>query len=143
MGDYVTQADLEGQISESQLIQLTDDAKLGIVDVDILTRVIDASEAEVNGYLAPRYGVPVGSPVPVLVKKWSLDIAIYNLYRRRQRMPADVRTAYEDTIKALGQVAKGVMTLGVDPPPEESSVSNQSEVLENESDWSRDNLKDF
>lgn len=140
---YLTQSDLIEQISEAQLTQLTDDTKLGIVDVDTVTRVITAAEAEVNGYLATRYSVPVGVPVPDLVKKWALDIAVYNLYRRRQRMPADVRTAYEDTIKALTQVAKGTITLGVDPAPAESSEAQEGEVFGPERILDREKLTTF
>lgn len=140
---YITQADLVEQISDSQLIQLTDDAKLGTVDTDTVARAITAAEAEVNGYLATRYTVPVAAPVPDLIKKWALDIAVYNLYRRRQRMPGDVRTAYEDTIKALTQVAKGTITLGVDPAPAESSDAKEGEVFGPDRVFDRDKLGSF
>lgn len=139
---YITQSDLTEQLSDSQLIQLTDDEKLGEINTDRVSRALASAEGEINGFLATRYAVPVASP-PDLIKGWAVALTVYHLWRRRQRVPEDVRKAYEDVIARLRDVAAGKLTLGIDPPPAESSLSNQSEVLSNESNWSRDKLKDF
>lgn len=140
---YIVQNDLLSQVSNAQLIQLTDDAKTGSVDATKVTQAITEAEAEVNGYVATRYAVPVAAPVPDLVKKLSVDIAIYNLYRRRQRIPENVTKSYDDAVAKLKDIAKGLITLGIDPPPAESSKATKGEVFGPERVFDRDKLKSF
>ena len=140
---YIVQSDLLGQISNAQLIQLTDDAKTGAVDTTKITQAIDGAESEVDGYVATKYTVPVAAPVPQLVKELSIDIAIYRLYRRRQRIPDDVKKAYDDAIARLKDIAKGLLTLGIDPPPGESSKAAQGEVSGPDRVFDRDKMGSF
>ena len=140
---YIVQADLLAQLSNAQLIQLTDDAKTGSVDTDKVDKAIADAEAEVNGYVATKHSVPLASPIPDLIKKLAIDITIYNLYRRRQRTPEDVRTAYEDAVKKLEGIARGLITLGVDPQPAESSKATQGETSGPARVFDRDKLGSF
>ncbi len=140
---YILQADLLGQISNAQLIQLTDDAQSGTVDAAKVTQAIAEAEAEVNGYVATKHSVPLAAPIPDLVKQLSVDIAIYRLYHRRQRVPDDVRKSYEDAVAKLKDIAKGVLTLGIDPPPAESSKATSGEVFGPERVFDRDKLGGF
>jgi len=140
---YIVQADLSEKVSTAELIQLTDDAKLGVVDTTVVAKLIASAEAEIDGYLATRYAVPLAAPVPTLVKKWAVDLTVYNLYLRRRRVTEDAQRAYDDAIKQLRDTAKGLLTLGLDPPPARSALSSQGAVLSNESAWSRDKLDDF
>jgi phage gp36-like protein len=126
---YILQADLTEQLSESQLIQLTDDDRLGIVNGDRVTRAITSAESEINGFLGSLYTVPLAAPIPDLVQKWAVTIAVYLLYRRRQRVPDDVRQAYEDAIARLKDVVAGRLTLGIETDPLPSTQGNQGEVF--------------
>lgn len=115
---YNTEATLLEQVSAAQLIQLTDDAQLGIVNSTTLGLAIAGADAEVDSFLRTGgYVLPLAVPVPILIVKWARDITIYNLYRRRQRLPEAVRQAYEDTIAALTQVARGTRKLEVTSVP--------------------------
>lgn len=140
---YIVQADLLEQISNAQLIQLTDDLKTGAVDTDKVTRAITSGDAEIDGYVATRHSVPLAAPVPNLIKSLAVTIAIYNLYRRRQRAPEDVRTAYEDAVKKLEGIARGLITLGIDPPPAESSKATKGAVSGPARIFDRDKLGNF
>lgn len=115
---YCAQADIEEQLSQAELIQLTDDTGTGSVDATAVARAIADADDEINSYLQERYTVPL-APVPGLVRKLSVDLAIYNLYSRRDiGMP--VRTQrYEADVKLLKSLAKGEASLGVEPPPAE------------------------
>src|SRR5262245_61353943 len=137
---YITISDIEGQLSTAQLVQLTDDAKSGEVDTDKITKAIDDADAEVNGYVGRRYTVPVQPPVPDLLQKLSTDIAVWNLYRRRQRAPENVRQAYEDAIATLKMIAEGDMVLPIPTPP---SGLTGGEVFGPERVFTRDKLKGF
>lgn len=112
---YCTQSDLLEQISESKLIQLTDDADIGSIDADVITRAIADADAEIDGYAAVRYDVPF-SPVPVSIRKRSVDITIYNLYARRSGAPEDRRIRYNDAIRFLKDLSKGIVAIGSDGP---------------------------
>jgi phage gp36-like protein len=140
---YITQSDLTEQLSNTELIQITDDQRLGIVDPSVINKAIVSAESEVNGYLATRYAVPVAAPVPDLVKKLSLDITIYNLYRRRKRISEDVRTAHEDALKKLEQIAKGMITLGINPLPAASTQGSSGEVFGPDRVFDLDKLGNF
>ena len=114
---YCTQDDILDLIDERQLIQLTDDTHAGVVDSAVVTRMVEDADAEIDGYLAKRFAVPV-DPVPGALRKVSVDIAIYNLFSRRN-IDDEVRTRrYDQALKKLEQVAAGKMTLGIQPPPD-------------------------
>ncbi len=116
---YITQSDIVDQLSESELIQLTDDSGAGQVDSNVVARAIADADDEVNSHLQERYTVPL-SPVPGLVRKLSVDVAIYNLYSRRD-LDAPVRTKrYEDARRLLKALARGESSLGVEAPPAET-----------------------
>lgn len=118
---YILQADLTEGLSESQILQLTDDEKTGANVANRVSLAITSAEGLVNGYLGARYVVPIAGPIPDIVQKWAVDIAKYFLYQRR-RVPEDVRQSYEDAISALRDVSAGKMTLGVEPAPTGSTL---------------------
>jgi phage gp36-like protein len=131
---YCTKTDLLYKVDEDILIQLTDDDDTGSVDDAIVSEAIAEADAVINGYCGTKYDVPF-SDVPVIVKKWSGDIAIYNLYCRRRGVPEDVITRYSAAIDALKDVSKGLVTLGVlDPGVDtddgpEASTSNDDRMF--------------
>jgi phage gp36-like protein len=112
---YSTQADELKQISEAELIQLTDDAGAGVINDEIDVKAGSDADEEIDSYLRKRYSLPL-DPIPSRLNKLSVDIRIYNLYGRRQRTPEDVRTRYKDAISFLKDVADGKASLGEDTP---------------------------
>jgi phage gp36-like protein len=112
---YCTQSDLLELISEDDLIQLTDDAGMGIVDSSVVDRAISDADAEIDSYCGTKYDVPF-SPVPVMVRKLSVDISIYNLFARRRGAPEDRKERYNNAIRFLKDVSKGLGSLGADAP---------------------------
>jgi len=139
---YIVEADLLNRISEDQLIQLSDDAGAGSTDSAVITRAITEADAEINGYVATKHSVPLASPTD-LIKKLSTDITIHNLFGRRQREPEDVRQRYDDAVKVLKSIAKGIVTLGVDPAPPESSRATRGETFGPARIFDRDKLGSF
>lgn len=144
---YITRVDLLTQLTELQLVQLTDDEKNGVANDGRVDKAITDAEAECNGYFATKYKVPiedtVGSPLPQLVKKLATDVAVWNLWRRRQRVPDDVSKAYDVARETLQQIAKGLVTLGVDIPPADSHQASAGETFGPERVFDRDGLKSF
>ncbi|MFH2098177.1 MAG: DUF1320 domain-containing protein [Pseudomonadota bacterium] len=114
---YCTQTDIEEQLTPDGLAQLSDDADLGEADASVMARAIEDADARIDSYCVNRYSVPF-SPVPVLVRKISVDLAIYDLMSRRfNEVPEERRRRFTDAISFLKDVGAGKATLGADATP--------------------------
>ena len=140
---YCTQADIELAISDDVLTQLTDDDNAGSADAEVVAQAIATADAEIDGYCAAKYAVPFAT-VPAIVKALSIEIAVYYLYKRRT-VPEIIEKAYDKAIARLKDIAKGLLTLGVDPPPAASTTADSAECNKTASDriFTRDTLKGF
>lgn len=111
---YCTLDDLKEQLSETDLISLTDDEDAGQIDTSVTDRAIADADAEIDGYCRKRYALPF-DPVANLIRKLSVDIALYNLYCRPGRvLPDERKDRYENAIKTLEYIADGTIQLGTD-----------------------------
>jgi len=119
---YSTQTDIEEQVSQAELIELTDDTGAGTVDTSAAARAIADADAEIDGYCGTRYTVPF-SPVPAMIRKLSVDIAVYNLFSRRStlKMPEERQKRYDNAVRFLRDVSRGLISLGADAPAEPDS----------------------
>jgi phage gp36-like protein len=126
---YCTQDDLLEQISEAELIELTDDAGSGEVDADVVTRAIADADATIDAHCQGRYSVPL-SPVPAMIRAVSVDMAIYNLLsRKNEEVPKSRDDRNRNAIRFLERVADGKIQLGASTPAQantEHSVSIDS-----------------
>ncbi len=116
---YCTKTDLLGQIPEETLIQLTDDTGSGSEDDAAIAGAISDADAEIEAYCGENYTLPF-DPVPVIIRKVSVDISIYNLYARRQGAPDDRAKRYDNAVKLLRDIAAGRVSLGASAPTETS-----------------------
>jgi len=141
---YCTLDDIKKLLPEDSLIQLTDDEGTGAIDEDIINEVIAQADSEIDGYCGVRYSVPF-SPVPAVIKKFSVDIAVYNLYSRRQEEIPETRSErYKNAIKFLEMLAKDTISLGIEPEPTATSNSYaETNKTTNDRIFTRDKLKGF
>jgi phage gp36-like protein len=105
---YTTQADIVDRYGTEELIQLTDRAGLGVIDVAVLDRAIADANAEIDGYLATRYQLPLAETPPALTRIAS-DIARYLLYD--DAVTDSVSERYDNAVKFLRSVARGDVSL--------------------------------
>lgn len=151
---YCTFDDITKALDETTIIQLTDDENLKPTAVDtgdpdhapIIGRIdeaIETADAEIDGYCAVKYSVPL-SPVPPVVNKLSVDLAIYYLYSRRS-IPEKVEKRYERAVARLKDIARGLLSLGVEPEPAASVAADSAQANKTASDrvFTRDSLKGF
>jgi phage gp36-like protein len=110
---YSTLADITDRIPEDNLIQLTDDESLGAVNEARVTAAIGDADVLIDGYLRGRYTLPL-DPVPALIKKLSIDIAVFNIYSRKLEleMPDAMSDRYKNAIKVLEAIQSGKISLG-------------------------------
>lgn len=139
---YCTLADITALIPEQTVINLTDDSGIGVVEQSAVDAAISDADAEVDSYCAARYQVPF-SPVPAVIVKVSVDIAVYNLYSRcAEKIPESREARYKNAIALLKEIAKGVVTLGQVPAPETTPQgSGRPEITSNPRLFTRDTLR--
>ena len=110
---YATQSDLVDRFGQTELAQRTDRMNGTTIDAVVLGRALADADAEIDGYLATRYQLPLVS-VPVVLTRLAADMARYNLYD--EGMTTVVRQRYEDAVSLLKRMASGdVQLAGVSP----------------------------
>lgn len=107
---YATVTDLQERLGEPRLRQLTDvgDPPVGLVDTAVAQRALDDAEAEIDGYLAGRYALPLAT-VPGVLRVHALTIAHYRLLGASADEVA--REDYKAALRYLAGVAEGKVVL--------------------------------
>lgn len=127
MGTYAARQDMIERFGEQELIQATDraDPPAGVISDAVLNGAIDDAEAEINGYVAPKYALPFAS-VPSILKRWTCDIALYFLLK--DRAAEAVVKRYESIVKSLRMVNAGELSLGRDATGNEVASNDGAKV---------------
>jgi len=112
---YCTLEDIKKAIPESDIVQLTDDETGSLIDNEKVEEAIAYAEDIINGYLRGRYPVPI-DPVPGLIRRLAVDLAIYQLYSRRLglEMPQSIIDRRKEVIRLLENIQAGKLTLGIE-----------------------------
>ncbi|MEI8390083.1 MAG: DUF1320 domain-containing protein [bacterium] len=115
---YCLIEDIQKQVSQDTLIQLTDDNQTGEIDSVIVEEAILYSESLINGYLRGRYTLPlaINANPPDILKILAVDLSIYRLYSRRFQTdtPDSISEKYKNSIKILEQIQRGIISLGLE-----------------------------
>jgi len=118
---YSLKAEIQKEISDDELIGLTDDVGAGTMDDAKITAAIARADAMIDSYCGQVAEVPF-TTVPAIIKQHSITIAIYFLFTRRSVAPEVRRDNYKDAIKHLQDIATGKAAL---PPTTEGDVAEQ------------------
>lgn len=112
---YCTQQDLIDEFGEAELIQLTDEAGLGVIGVEAVDKAIARADRKINRYLAGRNELPLASDDVVDL---ACDITRYYLYANQ--VTELVKERFHDAVKELEKMAARkiavVDTAGTDAP---------------------------
>lgn len=120
---YATLDDLIARAGETEIRQIADRDRDGVIDAGVVAEALAHADNLVNGYVATKYTLPF-SVVPDLVRTWAIDIARHRLHH--DGPPEWVVTDYDNAIAALKDVAKGAITLPVsngDTPSQSSGTT--------------------
>ncbi|MBN2544580.1 MAG: DUF1320 domain-containing protein [Spirochaetes bacterium] len=127
---YCEEEDLYSQFNKEVLVGFateSDDADDAYKDR--IAALISAAEAEVNGYLAKQYKLPL-TIVPDAVKNVTIDIAIYKILGRKGIKKDSEESIwidrYKNAIKFLEGVRDGKNDIGIVTEEGVSSPSNYS-----------------
>lgn len=144
--NYSTPAEVREMIKDDALNAIIGDtfiedpAKREELVGPIINAAIGDADAEIDGYLAKRYPVPLSS-VPKVINKFSKDIAVYNLFSRIGiDEGTDQKTylnRYNAAIKFLTFVAEGKVALGVETDDPVKAAATAFSVRSNPRIFSR------
>ncbi|MBX3588791.1 MAG: DUF1320 domain-containing protein [Ramlibacter sp.] len=114
---YATPQDLIDQLGEREALALSDRAATGVVQQDVLTRLLGQAEDEANGHVGRRYALPLittggqPAPVPAKLKHAVIDIARYLGTGTEIMATESIRDRYKDAVRWLAGVANGSIAL--------------------------------
>jgi phage gp36-like protein len=111
---YATRADLEKHLAPEELIQLTDDDRDGAADAGVIEQALADAQAEIDGYVATRYQLPLAE-TPALLRRVAVDLALARLYARRDLTTEARAKQHDDAVALLKRLADGTVTLGLTP----------------------------
>lgn len=138
---HCTQADLLNQLTQEELIQLTDDANTGTVDTAKVDAALAAASATIDAYAGARYTLPLETSEKV--KQLCVDLAIYELEKRRRRVREATLAARDAALSFLRDLARGRAVL--DQPAGAQPQTSEADVKKTEQSraFSDDNLESF
>ena len=138
---YSTQADLLNQLTQAELVQLTDDDATGSVDSAKVDAALTAASATIDAYAGARYTLPLQTSEKV--KQLCVDLAIYELEKRRRRVREATLAARDAALSFLRDLARGRAVL--DQPAGAQPQASEADVKKTEQDriFSDDNLQNF
>ena len=139
---YCTLQDLIDRYGEPLLREITDrgDVAAEAIDATAIDRAIADAGALIDGFLKPRYALPL-NPVPPLVKRLALTIAVYEAHAS---VAGDkVRRDYDDALKLLGQISSGAVKLDANGLEPASSGANGARITDRDRPFTADNLKGY
>lgn len=108
---YCTKQDLIDRFGLIELVNLTDRENTDVENDVVIEQAINDACAEMDGYLASRYTLPL-TVAPTTLKPICCNIARYKLYD--EQATEQVSKRYDAAIKFLFSVSKGEISLGVD-----------------------------
>ena len=126
---YCTEEDILKKISSDELAQLTSATE--VIDHEKVIQAIEDADGEIDSYIQRHYAVPV-SPVPNVIRKASVTIALYNVWSDRSNkvgLDDTVKDNYEKIVAWLKLAADKKVTLGIDPLPAASNTAVSEPVL--------------
>lgn len=117
---YCALSDLEDDYSADELAKYADFDGDGSADAAAIGDAISDADAHIDSYLGVVFTVPV-SPVPAVLRKRSVTLAMYFLQLRRQSVTDDMQKEFDRITKWLEAVVAGKVTLGTASAPTEAS----------------------
>ena len=130
---YSTIDNLLALLPAAALIKLSND-QAGAIAVDMTTIAAAIAQADtvIDGYVGVQRQVPL-DPVPGLIRTISANLAIFNLYRRRNQVPEIWESQYKADIGVLLKISTGSISFGSDvtpaAPPQQALAQSSGKVL--------------
>ena len=104
-------------LPEATLIKLSnDESGATAIDTANIAAAIAQADLTIDGYVGVQRQVPL-DPVPGLIRIISANLAVYNLYRRRNQVPEIWESQYKADVAVLVKISTGQISFGGDVAP--------------------------
>ena len=141
---YCTLDDLKAaNISEREMIQLTDDEGIGEINSGRIDRAIKTADDKIESFLRGRYTLPL-NPVPGEINAAAVALTIYYLFlrSRKREIPDIIQARFDEAKETLKNLQSGKQRLGVETPAPEKRVYKTNKTSEDRV-FSKDVLDTF
>lgn len=137
---YAGVQDLVERYGEQEILQLTDRTHAGQIDATVAERALRDAAAEIDGYLAARYVLPLAI-VPTVLLRLCAELARYYLYD--DHAPEQVRHRYNAAVEFLTKISTGKVALGVSDAGESAQNADVAQMESGGRIWARDRSEGF
>lgn len=106
----------------------------GTLDQAVLDQAIADASGWIDAFVAKQRAVPL-NPVPPFIARIAAQETVYRLRSNKPRAPIGEREEqrHQENLQLLRDVAKGTITLGVDPQPAKSALVSPAVVSREDS----------
>lgn len=139
---YATTQDMISRFGQQEVIALTDRENTGEIDEAVLAPALAEATAEIEGYLASRYALPLAS-VPLLVVGICCDIARYRMSGGSTLETDPVRNRYRDAVRLLEQIGAGKVSLGLTQAGQPAPTAGGAAILPGQRSFPAGSLEDW
>ena len=113
---YATQANIEERYGATFVAMSFDKDGDGNADAALVSKALDDATDIINSYVAAKYALPL-SPVPTVLVGYCVDLAVYKGSAEAGSLTEEKTQRYKDAIAWLRDLAKGLVSLGIEDPP--------------------------
>lgn len=110
---YATPQDITDRYGEDLLYTLADRDRDGQLDTAVVERALDDATAEAEAALRGRYVLPLTGPVPVLLVRVVIDLALAMLPTEAAGDNDLIQARAKSARKLLDSIRKGEVDLGI------------------------------
>jgi len=112
MGDFIGLANITGYYQAKDLSRLSNaDGSGALVNDDIVLNIcINKAEALIKSYIQSRYELPF-TTIPEVIKNLAVSLTMYFLQDRKNGLTAGRQQLYDNDIKTLTNIQKGIVVL--------------------------------
>lgn len=138
---YCSLSDLQSRYGEALLVALTDRGPVptNTVDEAVVARAIGDAGAMIDGYLASRYVLPLGT-VPPLLAGIAPALVLWNLHLTTPE--GKIKADYDAAISLLRDIARGSVRLpdaaGIEPAGE---ATGGVQTVDRERPFTEENMR--
>lgn len=111
------------------------------IDSSVITAAIADADNMIDSYCSAQYDIPF-STTPGILKKISVDLAIYNLFSRRRGASEHRKNNRDEAIKFLKDVANGLVSLGSELPAHDEDAGPEASTNIDDRIFSRGRTSD-
>lgn len=137
---YCTLEDILGSMDEADVIGYTDDDDAGTVDQSRVDQAIEMAGVMIDAYVGGRYQVPL-DPVPDLVKRLAVDLAVFEICSRRSDPPENREQKRQQAVRLLEKIGSGSAVIPGAVSASTDSGSNPVQISSADRVFSRDRLR--